>query len=316
MRNDVDFSIVEEEVDEVLNGLRSDQKYLPCKLFYDDAGSKLFDQICELEEYYPTRTEIGILKDNMNEIASLFDKETVLIEFGSGSSIKTQMLLESIEGLGAYVPIDISVGHLYSTANRLRETYTNLKVVPHVADYTQPLKYPAAINEFKKRIIFFPGSTIGNFTRQEAKEFLSLIAKDAGPDSGLIIGFDLQKEIKVLEDAYNDRKGITAEFNLNILHHLNKKYECQFDVSQFEHYAPYNIKDGRIEMYLRSMLDQKVIFMGEEVIFKAGELVLTEYSYKYTLESFASLTNGSFNMQKTWMDNRNYFCLQYLTTHR
>lgn len=313
MREDVNFQIEEEVITEILTGLKGELKNLPCKLFYDEKGSQLFDKICELDEYYPTRTELKIMEDNIGEIVSLLNEDTLLIEFGSGSSLKTQLILDNAGKLGGYVPIDISEEHLKSSTERLRNKYPDLNIFPVVADYTQPLKLPEETNSFKHKIAYFPGSTIGNFTTSEAREFFKIIAEDIGVNGGLLIGVDLQKNPKIIERAYNDALGVTEEFNLNILAHINDFYEGSFDLLKFEHYAPYNVTEGRIEMYLRSIEDQSVTFMDEEVIFKAGELLLTEYSYKYTLDGFAELAAEHFDVDKIWVDERNYFSLQYLT---
>ncbi|MBU1100097.1 MAG: L-histidine N(alpha)-methyltransferase [Bacteroidetes bacterium] len=313
MREDVKFQVEEKIINEILAGLKSTLKNLPCKLFYDEKGSQLFDQICELDEYYPTRTELKIMEDNINEIISPLNADTLLVEFGSGSSHKTQLILDNARQLGGYVPIDISEIHLMNSVERLRDKFPRLNIYPLVTDYTQPIVLPKETNSYQHRIAYFPGSTIGNFTNTEAKEFFKIIAEDIGTSGGFLIGADLQKDRNVIESAYNDESGVTALFNLNILEHINKYYGGEFDLSKFEHFAPYNEEKGRIEMYLRSREDQHVTFMNEEVIFKAGELLLTEYSYKYTLDGIAALAGDFFDLSKVWIDDRNYFSLQYLT---
>lgn len=300
-------------LEEIISGLNSKNKYLPSKLFYDEEGSKLFDEICELEEYYPTRTELLIMEENIDEICSYLNVKTLFIEFGSGSSLKTKMILDNVEALAGYIPIDISESHLEKSANILRENYPQHDVYILAADYTQPLEFPSIVKEVKKKVAYFPGSTIGNFTHEESVKFFRIVADEIGTGGGLLIGVDLVKDKNVLEAAYNDSKGVTAKFNLNILSHINNRFNADFKLDSFEHYSFFNDADSRIEMYLVSKCDQKVKLPGHEFIVKKGERILTEYSHKFTLDSFKQLAAESFNVDKVWADKNNYFSIQYLT---
>ncbi len=300
-------------IDEVESGLGSNPKWLPSKLFYNEKGSQLFDQICELDEYYPTRTEEQIITDNLQEIISLFDKDTVLLEFGSGSSRKTKMLLSNFKQLKAYVPIDISESYLHNIAKKLRKEYTSFPIVPVAADYTKPLNFPEEISTALKKIAFFPGSTIGNFLPNQARQFLKVVAEECGTNGGLLIGVDLIKDESILNNAYNDSQGITAAFNLNILEHLNTEYGYNFNNKMFDHKAFYNNKYNRIEMHLVSKVNQQISQNGSSHTIGKGESILTEYSHKYSLKSFQELCEGIFNVDKVWTDDKNYFSLQYLS---
>ncbi|HET6569667.1 MAG TPA: L-histidine N(alpha)-methyltransferase [Rhodothermales bacterium] len=298
---------------EVIDGLGRPQKSLPSKLLYDEYGSQLFDRICELEEYYPTRTETQILKDNLPEIVCRFGPDCLLVEFGSGSSTKTRLLLDRAADLYGYVPVDISGDHLAATAAELAAAYPHLRVFPVCADYTQDVSIPRLSPPPVRTVVFFPGSTIGNFTPEEAAQFLRRIRRLCGPEGGLLIGVDLQKDVAVLEQAYNDAQGVTAAFNLNILRHVNREFEGTFDLSRFQHRAFYNGAKGRIEMHLVSIEDQAVRVSDAVFTIRRGETIRTEYSYKYTLEGFAALAGeAGFETCRVWTDVRDYFSLQYL----
>jgi dimethylhistidine N-methyltransferase len=299
--------------EEVRRGLQSTPKTLPCKLFYDEAGSHLFDQICELDEYYPTRTEVAIMAENLDEIASCIPGGSVLIEYGSGSSTKTCLLLDRLaDTLGGYMPLDISRTHLLQSAERLRERYPTLPIVPLCADYTSPVTFPDAFSD-RPRVVFFPGSTIGNFDPEDAHRFLrrvrNLVATTGG---GLLIGVDLRKDVRTLEKAYNDGKGITARFNLNALRHLNRRFGANFVLQQFAHHAFFNEAAGRIEMHLVSTADQTVRIGPYSVEFTEGEAIHTESSYKYTAADFAELAaRAGLSLKKRWMDPASLFSVQY-----
>ena len=298
---------------EVLGGLIKKNKTLPSKLFYDEKGSQLFDKICELDEYYPTRTELKIMEDNIESIANIFEENTLLIEYGSGSSLKTKLLLDNIENINGYVPIDISEEHLLTTVENLNLRYSDLQIFPLAADYTKPFKLPNIHKEIEHKITYFPGSTIGNFTPNEAKEFLKIIAETCGENGGLLIGVDLHKDVEILNAAYNDKEGVTAEFNLNILDHINNLFDSNFIVEKFKHHAFYNEEYQRIEMHLISLEDQSVN-LGDSIIeFSENETILTEYSHKYTYESFKELVKDYFNIEKVWVDEENLFSVQYLS---
>ncbi len=299
-------------LEEVINGLSQQQKQLPSKLFYDEKGSALFNEICDLEEYYPTRTEMQIMMDNIEEIGSLLGEGTLLMELGSGSSTKIRLLLDHIPGLAGYVPIDISAEHLIQSCASLKNEYPELNIYTLAADYTKDFKLPSIDNSYDHIAAYYPGSTIGNFKPDEAKDFLKRIAKIVGKNGGMIIGVDLKKNKKIVEAAYNDKKGVTADFNLNMLSHINDELDSNFDVNKFSHLAFYNELKGRIEMHLVSEENQKVGLNGTSIYFEKGEDILTEYSYKYSVEDFACLVSDIFEVRKVWTDKNNLFSIQYL----
>ena len=297
---------------EVLEGLSMPQKHLPSKLFYDEKGSRLFDQICELKEYYLTRTEMEILKNNIDEIGALLGEGTLLVEPGSGSSVKIRLLLDHISGLAGYIPIDISKEHLMYSSELLKKDYPDLDIYPVAADYTKNFPLPHIRNYYDHVAVYYPGSTIGNFTPLKAKKFLGSIAKICGKNGRLVIGVDLKKSKDILEPAYNDSKGVTAEFNLNILERINNDAGSDFDVSKFRHNSFYNEDEGRIEMHLESNENQTVRLNGSIINFEKGEDIITEYSYKYTPEEFRELVSDFFEIRKIWMDKDRLFSIQYL----
>lgn len=312
-KNGVHYPEQESYLREVLNGLKKPQKTLPCKLFYDEEGSALFDQICDLEEYYLTRTEIGIIENNLDEISSLIGPDCLLIEFGSGSSTKIRLLLDNLKRISAYVPIDISLNHLVKSTEALAMDYESLNIRPVCADYSQPFEFPPLDVTWSKKVVFYPGSTIGNFTPKQALEFLERIAGLLDRDGGLLIGVDLKKNTQTLEAAYNDKEGLTSEFNLNILRRLNRELGANFQISRWKHHAFYNKQEGRIEMRLVSLKDQSVRMNGSNIFFQADEDILTEYSYKYGIEEFEELVSPIFEVRGVWTDKQNKFSVQYLT---
>jgi len=226
-----------QEVEEIVAGLRRSEKMISPKYFYDDRGSRLFDQITKLPEYYPTQTELGIIQDNVDEIAAAVGAQASLIEFGSGSGRKTKILLENLPGLAAYVPVDISETHLLEASRKTQAEFPQIEVMPVIADFTRPFELPTPVVESSRTVIYFPGSTIGNFTHDDAIDLLQLMHKEAGLDGALLIGIDLQKDPDVIERAYNDTAGVTAEFNLNMLRHLNRKFGADFRLDAFFHSA-------------------------------------------------------------------------------
>ncbi len=297
---------------QVLEGLRQEQKWLPCRLFYDERGSALFERITCLEEYYPTRTEHAIMAAAASEMARLIGSGCVLIEYGSGSSTKTRALLDHLLAPAAYVPIDVSRAQLEAAAAGIRDRYPALEVAPLCADYNGSVRLPSAAAR-GPRVAYFPGSTIGNFTMDEAVPFLHGIARTVGPGGCLLIGVDLQKDRAVLEAAYDDRQGVTAAFNLNALRHLNRVLDAGFDPATFTHHAFYHPARGRIEMHLVSTTAQTVEVAGERFRFAAGETILTEVSYKFTLDGFALLAAASgFEVVAVWTDPRQLFSVQLL----
>lgn len=298
-------------LEEVLQGLQKPKKTLPSKYFYDKRGSELFEVICELDEYYLTRTELSIMKDNINEITEQIGQEVQLIELGSGSSLKTKLLLDHLENLHSYVPVDISEYFLIETAAIIQKQYPRLDIIPVAADYTKPFQLPETESDIRK-VFYYPGSTIGNFTKERAADFIELISKLAGDNGGLLIGFDLLKDRETLVDAYNDSEGVTAKFNKNILRHINRELDANFDLEAFQHKAIFNESKSRIEMHLVSSKYQKVDIMGNTISFEKGESIHTENSHKYSLDSFQKLTHSHFEPIHTWIDPDHLFAIQYL----
>ncbi len=287
---------------DVLAGLSAKPKRLPPKYFYDAAGSALFERITQLPEYYPTRCELALLRDNAPAIASLFPPNCALIEFGAGSSRKARILLGAAATVEAYVPVDISGDFLQQDAAQLRRDFPHLAVYPVVGDFTQSFAMPATIATLP-RVGFFPGSTIGNFEPHEAAKFLRHAGAILGHGAVLVIGVDLVKDTKILCPAYNDAEGVTAKFNLNLLARINRELGANFDLATFEHHACYNREQNRIEMHLASTKRQKVKVAGKAIGFRAGETIHTENSYKYTVESFQALARGSsWSPLKVWSD--------------
>lgn len=306
----VDRPGTDEFRDDVLHGLAGSRKSLPSKHFYDQRGSQLFDQICELDEYYPTRTELAIMDKYGQEMGEQIGDGVMLIEFGSGSSTKTRLLLDHLIQPIAYVPVDVSCEHLHATANELAQDYPQIEILPVCADFTQEFSLPRASVSETHDAVYFPGSTIGNFEPQAAVELLGHIATLCGSGGGLIIGIDLQKDPDVLEAAYNDADGVTAEFNLNLLRRINRELDADFDLRQFRHTAVYNAEHGRIEMYLESLRSQTVQVEGREFTFASGERICTEYSHKYTIDGFSEVARSvGLTLRKEWTDSRNYFAV-------
>jgi len=299
--------------DEVLGGLARIPKELPPKLFYDERGSQLFDQICELEEYYPTRTEMAIMQAHAAQMAALIGPNSLLVEYGSGSSLKTRVLLDQLIAPAGYVPVDISREHLLRSADSLTARYPQIEILPVWADYTAGFVLPRPTQPQARAVAYFPGSTIGNCHPAEAVRLLRQIAQLVGPGGGLLIGVDLQKDKGTLERAYNDRAGVTAAFNLNMLARINRELGANFDLNRFRHLAVYNERHSRIEMHLISQQAQTVDVGGERIVFGVGESILTECSYKYTVESFGALARvGGFEITHVWTDPRRLFSVQYL----
>ncbi|MDX1672665.1 MAG: L-histidine N(alpha)-methyltransferase [Balneolaceae bacterium] len=300
---------------EITAGLKKSQKELPAKYFYDERGSRLFEQITRLEEYYLTETEMHILREKKGAITGHIGDGAVLLELGSGSSKKTRMLLDHMNHLVAYIPVDISEDYLLSVADSLRKEYPEIIIKPVCADYTRPFQLPEIEESYNRKVAFYPGSTIGNFIPETARSFLKQIASILGPGGGLLIGVDLKKERSVLEAAYNDAEGVTAEFNKNILRRLNRELKADFKLDQFEHQAFYNEQEGRIEMHLECKKEQTVHINGEAISFERGETIHTENSYKYSLDEFEELLSGIFTVESVWTDDQERFSLQFLTSN-
>jgi dimethylhistidine N-methyltransferase len=300
--------------EEVMRGLRSPQKELPCKLFYDERGSELFEQITLLDEYYPTRAELRIMRTAGADIAAQLGPDCLLFEFGSGSSTKTRILLDHLERPAGYVPIDISRELLLESAAALTRAYPGLRVVPVCGDYNATLQFPAQLPAGRRRVAYYPGSTIGNFVPEDARRFLARLAELCGRDGGLLIGVDLKKDPLMLHRAYNDALGVTADFNRNILVRLNREFGADFVLDQFRHYAFYNPVFDRVEMHLVSLVEQNVRLRGVNIHFDRGESIWTEASYKYNPPEFRALAGSAgWRVERIWTDDRGLFSVQYLT---
>jgi dimethylhistidine N-methyltransferase len=301
--------------DAVLSGLQRTPRAIPAKFLYDARGSALFDAICELPEYYLTRTETEILRACAGDIAELAGPGCALVEFGSGSSVKSRLLIEAMRDLVAYVPIDISRQHLDATASRLRRDYPGLNVESVCADYMSLEQLPANVSAALRRIGFFPGSTIGNLEPHEATAFLRRARGLLGEGGALVLGADLKKDHRRLHDAYNDAAGVTAQFTLNMLRRMNRELDANFDLSAFAHEAFYNPVEGRIEIYFRSLKAQTVTVAGRSIVFREGERVHTEYSYKYDDAGLDQLARSAgFTIARTWTDPMRLFAVVYLVT--
>ena len=298
--------------DAVLNGLGRAPKAIPCKFFYDARGSALFEEICRLPEYYPTRTEIGILEENSSDIAAQMGPHCRLIEFGSGASHKVRILLDALDRPAAYVPVDISREHLRDAAANLAEDFPSVPIIAVCADYTRPFPLPPLPGAKGKRVGFFPGSTIGNFEPDAAVAFLANYARILGPGGEMLIGVDLKKDPEILDAAYNDRAGVTAAFNLNLLDRINRELDGDLDLDRFEHVAFYNVIGGRVEIYIRSLVNQSAQIAGRTFHFAEGELIHTEYSYKSSVDEFRSLAaQAGFRPIDTWIDPAELFSVHY-----
>lgn len=298
-------------LEDVIQGLGQKPKRLQPKYFYDLKGSQLFDQICKLDEYYPTRTEMSILDEYSEAIDDLLEPQTALIEFGSGSSIKIRKLLDQSSKIKAYVPMDISKTHLLRAAEQINQSYPALAVTAICADYTQLREFPK-INSSQDltRAVFFPGSTIGNLVRDEANELLSNTSKWIGHDGIMIIGVDLIKDQNTLIQAYDDAKGVTGQFNMNILERINRELEADFNLSAFKHEARFNPDHSRVEMHLVSCSEQTVHIADHVIKFTEGESIHTECSHKFKLEQIQTMAEESgFKLIRTFTDARERFAV-------
>ena len=295
---------------EVLTGLQVSPKTLPPKFFYDEVGSGLFDAICGTPEYYPTRTETAIIRDNVEAITRAIGRGCLLVEPGSGNSAKVRTLLKPLEP-HAYMPMDISKAFLKKEACKLAAEFPWLDVYAVCSDFTVSMEIPVSPKGVH-RIAFFPGSSIGNFEPEDAVAFLGNIRQMVGDDGGLLIGVDMKKDESILNAAYNDAAGITAAFNLNLLTRINRELGADFDLDAFSHHAFYNADVGRIEMHLKSLKDQQVMVAGRVIRFHAGETIHTENSYKYTTDEFAALAaRAGFSLDRRWQDGQGLFSLFY-----
>jgi dimethylhistidine N-methyltransferase len=296
---------------EVLAGLALPQKRIAPKFFYDVEGSRLFDAICALPEYYPTRTEIGILRRHGAEMAGQLGRDALLVELGSGSSVKIRVLLEALRP-AVYMPVDISRAHLLQSANALAAVFPDLQVHAVCADYSVPFALP--VNDHAHaRAAFFPGSSVGNFEPADAERFLRRVGELLGPGGRLLIGVDLLKDVQVLEAAYNDADGVTAAFNINLLARINRELDADFNLARFRHFAFFNADESRIEMHLISNLEQSVRVAGRTFEFREGESIHTECSYKYSVDGFQALARrAGFEPEQVWTDARPLFSVHCL----
>jgi dimethylhistidine N-methyltransferase len=300
--------------DEVLSGLSKSPRRLPYKFFYDEHGAQLFQQICDLPEYYITRTEIEILRLYGSEMANALGPEIELIGLGTGAGTKTRILLEELREPRVYVPIDISKEQLDRSAARFRKMFPNLQILPVAADYLEPFELPLPRQLSSRSVVYFPGSTIGNFEPDAAGEFLTRLVELAGEGGGLLIGVDLQKDRHVIEAAYNDSAGVTAKFNKNLLARINRELGADFNLAHWQHYAVYDPAEGRIEIYLLSETNQTVKIGDRAFQFRAGEKILTEYSYKHTIGGFITLARqAGFHFEQVWTDDARWFGVFYFT---
>lgn len=293
---------------DVVAGLTRPAKALPCKYFYDAHGADLFDRICDLPEYYPTRCELAILEQHAAAIVDGFPPGCPVVEYGSGAGRKTRLLLEQLRE-GVYYPVDLSREQLRQNARQLKREFPRLEVVPICADFTQPFALPTA---GERHVVYFSGSTIGNFAPAEAVRLLEQIRRLVGLGGGLLIGVDLKKDSAILEPAYNDAAGVTAEFNLNLLVRINRELDGDFDVGAFAHRAVYEERHGRIAMYLISQREQVAHVGGRAFHFDEGERICTEYSHKYSLADFARLADAArLTVSHVWTDADGLFSVQY-----
>lgn len=303
----------------VLTGLRARPKAISAKFFYDERGSNLFEAICDQPEYYPTRTELGLLRDHAGDLAHLIGTAATLIEFGAGALEKVRILLDALDHPAGYIALDISGHHLKAAADSLAQDYPHMPITAICADYTQPLRLPEKLIDKNqgKFVGFFPGSTIGNFSSKDAHRFLKTIRPLIGKGGLLIIGVDLKKDPAILNAAYNDKAGMTAAFNLNLLHRINKECNGHFDVHSFAHKAFYNEDLGQIEMHLESLDNQIVTVAGHAFPFSKGETIHTEISRKYTVDAFQDLARSAgWQPLTSFTDQMNLFSLHVLLSTR
>ncbi|HCS29094.1 MAG TPA: L-histidine N(alpha)-methyltransferase [Spongiibacteraceae bacterium] len=302
-------------LEESIAGLKASPRQLPCKYFYDAEGARLFEQICELPEYYPTRTEVGILKQHLPEMAKLIGANARIVEYGSGAGTKIRLLLDALREPVAYTPIDISREQLAAAAEELQRDFAELEIQPVCADYSSALTLPSPQRAFARSVVFFPGSTIGNFPQAEAlallKRFARLAAQGDQP-GGLLIGVDVKKSRQRIEAAYNDTQGVTADFNLNILKRLNREVGANFELEHWQHHAFWNEQSGAIEMHLVSRREQQVRINGDRFTFAEGDSVHTENSFKYSPDEFTELAaQAGFVRRGLWQDEEQLFSVQY-----
>lgn len=301
-----------DEIDSLIAGLRQPQKTVSPKYFYDETGSRLFDDITQLPEYYLTDTELAIMETHVDEMTRLVGEQASLIEFGAGSGMKTRLLLEHMHAPAAYVPVDISEEHLLESQQSIQADFPNIEVIPVAADFLHPFDLPSPRTMPRRNVVYFPGSTIGNFEYDDALELLRVMHTEAGEGGALLIGVDLQKDASVIDAAYNDSAGVTAAFNINMLRHLNREFGSNFDLDAFEHRATYKADEGRVVVELVSSKNQAVQVGDADIAFAEGESIITEYSHKHTLDGFAEMILAAgFCVARVWTDPQQWFSVQY-----
>lgn len=301
--------------DAVLAGLAQPQKAIPCKFFYDAEGSRLFEAICETPEYYPTRVERAILTEAAPDIARFAGPHRAIVEFGSGAGVKIRTLLDALDDPAAYVPVDISRRHLVEAASALAADYPHIHIAPVCADYTKPFALPHVSQQHPSWMGFFPGSTVGNFSPPQAAGFLTQVRRLLSPGGLMLVGVDLKKATRILDAAYNDRAGVTAAFNMNLIVRINRELGGDFDVEAFRHRAFYDPAQGRVEMHLASTRAQTVRVAGRAFHFQDGETIHTENSYKYDLDQFARLAESAgWRTRSAWTDRDRLFSLHLLSS--
>jgi dimethylhistidine N-methyltransferase len=299
----------------LVDGLSKNPKDIPAKFLYDERGSELFEEICETDDYYPTRTEIGIMETCLDEVSELVGPRARIVEFGAGSGRKTRMFLGALDKPAAYLPIEISKSALRGCAERMRKAFPDLEVIPICADYTEPVELPEPSASTGRTVGYYPGSTLGNFEPDEAAAFLERIHQLCGEDGGLVIGIDLVKDRETLEAAYDDSEGVTEAFTMNILDRANREADANFDRDAFDFEAEWQPENRRVQLRLVSKRAQTVHVGDESFDFEAGELVVTEHSYKFELDQFAALARQTgFTPVETWTDDQEHFSLWYLET--
>jgi dimethylhistidine N-methyltransferase len=297
---------------EIWTGLSRFQKSLPAKLFYDAEGCRLFDRICELEEYYPTRTELAIMDRSLPEMARAIGSQALIVEYGSGSGLKTRRLLAALSDPVGYAPVEIAPEFLDLSTQRLAEEFPALEILPVCGDFTRPFAVPRPKRTPRKTVVYFSGSTLGNFEPPEAKRLLANMAEEAGPGGGLLLGLDCVKSVDVLERAYNDSEGVTAQFNLNVLARLNREFGGDFDLSDFSHRATYDVDRERIEMHLASRRDQQISVAGKRFALRRGETICTERSHKFRPAEFAKrAAEVGWTLRRQWQDDSRWFAVLY-----
>ncbi|HRC57263.1 MAG TPA: L-histidine N(alpha)-methyltransferase [Kofleriaceae bacterium] len=301
--DDVIDDVPDDVPDDVIDGLCAERKHLPCRLLYDDLGAALFDQICGVEEYYPTRAELALLGDHLPHLAATVGARARILEPGSGTGHKTRLLLSAMQAPACYVPIDVSATQLADNAESLRREFPELEVLPVCGDYLAPLRLPTPARSFDATLVFFPGSTIGNFHPDEACTFLARLADLAEPGGWLLLGADANTDEDSLLRAYDDEAGVTAAFNLNVLSHLNRSHAATFDPAAFLHRAVWNAAHSRVEMHLVSRRRQVVQVAGRAIGFERGEAIVTEHCYKHSAPALtAMLHRAGWSVKETYPD--------------